>query len=440
MSSFSSSASTTEPDRGTDPAGQATSATVEVVDLRTGERRDVLQSAYPEQLRDPTWSPDGSSYAVTVRRYDDDGEQTGSAIAIGGLDGSPLKVLTPFEQWANQADWHPQDDILVYGSGDEASNVFTIRADGSDVQAVTEFEPGGTRAEAPVWTPDGERIIFTTVDDPAEVDQGAPYLHDGIDQAGRDGAGTDAARRTQRLPLHDATDPRLISSRVSCSSTLTTESRSDSLYRRGQASAGRPGGVRRRTRWNSWWSSRSTFRVDACDCDSARAPSKRPGDDTEPPMSNQLPDPRLSQVYRLEATLAQPLDLGETAQGHRRIVPLTGGTFTGPELNGKLLPGASADWQIVLPDGTALGDIRYTLETDGGDLLYVQSRGVRHGSAEVLSRLGRGEDVDASEYTFRTSTRIESAAPHLDWLNKGVFISVAGRQATGVIYETYLVE
>ena len=156
-------------------------------------------------------------------------------------------------------------------------------------------------------------------------------------------------------------------------------------------------------------------------------------------MSNHLPDPRLTQVYRLEATLAQPLDLGETAQGHRRIVPLTGGTFTGPELNGKLLPGASADWQIVLPDGTALGDIRYTLETDGGDLLYVQSRGVRHGPAEVLGRLGRGEDVDASEYTFRTTTQIETAAPHLDWVNKGVFISVAGRQATGVIYETYLV-
>jgi Protein of unknown function (DUF3237) len=156
-------------------------------------------------------------------------------------------------------------------------------------------------------------------------------------------------------------------------------------------------------------------------------------------MSNQLPDPRLSLVYRLEATLAPPLDLGNIAQGHRRIVPLTGGTFRGPELNGKLLPGASADWQIVLPDGTALGDIRYTLQTDGGDLLYVQARGVRHGSAEVLARLGRGEDVDASEYTFRTSTQIETGAPDLDWLNKGVFISVAGRQAAGVIYETYLV-
>jgi hypothetical protein len=153
----------------------------------------------------------------------------------------------------------------------------------------------------------------------------------------------------------------------------------------------------------------------------------------------QLPDPRLTQIYRLEATLAQPLDLGDVAQGRRRIVALTGGTFTGPELNGKLLTGASADWQIVRPDGTALGDIRYTLQTDGGDLLYVQSRGVRHGSAEVLARLARGEDVDAGEYTFRTTTQIETAAPDLDWLNKGVFISVGGRQSGGVIYETYLV-
>jgi hypothetical protein len=157
-------------------------------------------------------------------------------------------------------------------------------------------------------------------------------------------------------------------------------------------------------------------------------------------VNNQLPDPRLRKIYRLEATLGAPLDLGEVANGRRRIVPQTGGTFTGPELDGKLLPGASADWQIVLPDGTSLGDIRYTLQTDGGDLLYVQSRSVRHGSAEVLARLARGEDVDAREYTFRTSTQIETAAPALDWLNKGVFISVGGRQAAGVIYETYLVE
>jgi hypothetical protein len=156
-------------------------------------------------------------------------------------------------------------------------------------------------------------------------------------------------------------------------------------------------------------------------------------------MSVLLPDPSLTRVYRLEATLGEPLDLGEIAQGRRRIVPLIGGTFAGPELKGRLLPGSSADWQIVFADGTALGDIRYTLHTDGGDLLYVQSRGVRHGSADVLARLARGEDVDPSEYTFRTSTQIETAAPELDWLNKGVFISVGARGPGGVIYETYLV-
>src|SRR3954447_6273007 len=74
-----------------------------------------------------------------------------------------------------------------------------------------------------------------------------------------------------------------------------------------------------------------------------------PNDPAGAAMRNQLPDPRLTQVYRLEAALGQPLELGDTAKGHRRIVPLTAGTFTGPAISGKLLPGTSADWQVVLP-------------------------------------------------------------------------------------------
>src|ERR1700736_1795985 len=176
----------------------------------------------------------------------------------------------------------------------------------------------------------------------------------------------------------------------------------------------------------------------------AGSASERPGEiraiAQECMMSKLLPEPQLTRIFRLEASLGEALDVGNVAQGRRRIVPLTGGTFAGPELKGTLLAGASADWQIVLPDGTALGDIRYTLQTDHGDLLYVRSQGVRHGSPEVLARLGRGEEVDASEYVFRTATQIETAAPDLDWLNKGVFISVAGRQVGGVIYGVYLVE
>jgi muconolactone delta-isomerase len=159
----------------------------------------------------------------------------------------------------------------------------------------------------------------------------------------------------------------------------------------------------------------------------------------DPTLSDRLPEPRLTRVYRLDATLGEPLDLGLVTHGRRRIVPLTGGTFRGPDLNGELIGGTSADWQIVLPDGTALGDIRYTLKTDNGALLYVRSQSVRHGSEEVLARLARGDDVDAGEYTFRTSTQIETAAAELDWLNKGIFIGVGGRRAGGVTYETYLV-
>jgi muconolactone delta-isomerase len=163
--------------------------------------------------------------------------------------------------------------------------------------------------------------------------------------------------------------------------------------------------------------------------------------DPESPRAGlfQLPDPRLTPVYRLEATLGEPLVLGDVQHGKRRIVPLTGGTFHGPQISGTLIPGASADWQTIRPDGTALGDIRYTLRTNGGDLLYVQSRAVRHGPADVLARLGRGENVDPAEYTFRAATQLETAAPELDWLNKGVFISVAARQPAGVTYETYLI-
>jgi hypothetical protein len=154
---------------------------------------------------------------------------------------------------------------------------------------------------------------------------------------------------------------------------------------------------------------------------------------------NELPDPRLTHVYRLEAALGEPLEIGDVSQGYRRIVPQTGGTFTGRQLNGKLLPGASADWQTVLPDGTAIGDIRHTLQTDDGALLYVQSRSVRHGSPAVLARLARGDDVDASDYTFRAAAQIETASRALDWLNKGVFISVGARTPRSVIYDTYLV-
>ena len=89
--------------------------------------------------------------------------------------------------------------------------------------------------------------------------------------------------------------------------------------------------------------------------------------------------------------------------------------------------------------GSSVADIRYTLKTDGGALLYVHSQGVRHGDPNVLARLAAGEDVDPSEYIFRASLTIETADPALAWVNDGVFIAVGGRRPSGVSYDVYLV-
>jgi hypothetical protein len=153
-----------------------------------------------------------------------------------------------------------------------------------------------------------------------------------------------------------------------------------------------------------------------------------------------LPAPKLRHVYRLDASLDAPLDLGDTPQGHRRIVALTGGRAEGPDFRAELLGTGGADWQILRPAGSSVADIRYTLRTDRGALLYVQSHGVRHGTPEVLARLAGGEDVDPSEYTFRTTVTIETSAPELAWLNDGVFIAVGARRLNGVSYDVYLVE
>jgi hypothetical protein len=153
-----------------------------------------------------------------------------------------------------------------------------------------------------------------------------------------------------------------------------------------------------------------------------------------------LPTPKLRHIYRLDAEVAVPVDLGDTPQGRRRIVALTGGRAAGPDFHAELLPTGGADWLIVRLSGSSVADIRYTLKTDRGALLYVQSHGVRHGPPDVLARLAAGEDVDPSKYTFRTTLTIETSDPELAWLNDGVFIAVGARQPRGVSYDVYLVE
>src|SRR3954464_15514921 len=109
-----------------------------------------------------------------------------------------------------------------------------------------------------------------------------------------------------------------------------------------------------------------------------------------------LPAPTLRHIYRLDADLGALTDLGHTPQGHRRILPLTGGRAEGAGFPAELLATGGADWQIVRPSGSSVADIRYTLETDDGALLYVQAHGIRHGDPDVLAPSWRGSTTASS--------------------------------------------
>jgi hypothetical protein len=150
--------------------------------------------------------------------------------------------------------------------------------------------------------------------------------------------------------------------------------------------------------------------------------------------------PTLTFAFEIHATLGPAVEVGTLANGAlRRIIPVTGGTFHGPGIRGTVLAGG-ADWQIVTPDGMAVLDARYTLQTDAGHFIYVSNKGIRHGKPEVLKRIAAGEEVDPSEYYMRTVPEMEASAPELDWLRRSVFVCSGARLRNAVILAFYKVD
>ena len=147
----------------------------------------------------------------------------------------------------------------------------------------------------------------------------------------------------------------------------------------------------------------------------------------------------LQPLLRAEVTLAPPQELGDSPLGRRRIIPITGGSFRGEKLAGRVLPGG-ADWQVIRADGVAELDARYTLETDDRALIYVRNFGYRHGPAEVLQRLAAGEPVDPSLYYMRTTPRFETGAERYRWLNRIVCVATGARRAAAVELEVFEVK
>lgn len=141
-------------------------------------------------------------------------------------------------------------------------------------------------------------------------------------------------------------------------------------------------------------------------------------------------------ICRISARLGEIQDIGEVPGGRRRVVPIAGGTIEGPHLQGEIVPGG-ADWQVIAADGTVAVEARYTLRAEDGGLILVHSRGVRNGAPAVMARLLAGEDVDASEYYFRTLVTLESSAPAHAWVNGRLFIAVAAREPAAVLIDLY---
>lgn len=154
---------------------------------------------------------------------------------------------------------------------------------------------------------------------------------------------------------------------------------------------------------------------------------------------NQRPSaPALEFVTCIHVDVAAPLELGEDSRGRRRFIPITGGHFSGPGLNGQVLPGGG-DWQTLRPDGVAELEARYFLQTGEGDLIEVTNTGYRHASEDVMARLVNGEVVPAEAYYFQTTPRLHTTSTDLDWLNRTIFIGAAQRLPDDVIINVFAV-
>jgi hypothetical protein len=149
-----------------------------------------------------------------------------------------------------------------------------------------------------------------------------------------------------------------------------------------------------------------------------------------------LPEPQFEFLFGMSLEVQKPDHVGSTPWGRRRVVGVSGGSFDGPKLKGRVLPGGS-DWIVVRRDGVLIQDVRLMLGTDDDYILLMSYRGMRHGPQSVMDRLDRGEDVDPSEYYFRTAPIFEAPDGKYDWLNKLMAFAVGRRLPTGVIYSVY---
>ncbi len=150
------------------------------------------------------------------------------------------------------------------------------------------------------------------------------------------------------------------------------------------------------------------------------------------------PAPALSHLCRITASVSAIVSLGAVQYGERRFVPIIGGVVEGAGLSGTVLSGG-VDWQLQRADGTLDIEAHYVIQASDGALIEVNSRGYRHGPAEVMARLAKGDAVSPDEYYFRTVMTFQAGANRWAYLNSLLAIGNGRREMDAAVLDVYLV-
>lgn len=149
-------------------------------------------------------------------------------------------------------------------------------------------------------------------------------------------------------------------------------------------------------------------------------------------------EPRLEHLFDIHADLEAPQVVGATPQGMRQIFVVKGGSIEGPRVKGQMLPGGG-DWALIRPDGAVQLDIRASVQTDDGALIYATYGGLIVAEPAVFGRLLQGEDVPLAEYYFYVNPMFQTGAPQYAWLNKLIALGRGRVVPGGVEYRVWSV-
>jgi hypothetical protein len=128
-----------------------------------------------------------------------------------------------------------------------------------------------------------------------------------------------------------------------------------------------------------------------------------------------------------------------TPVGTRMIAVVERGTVEGERLRGEFVSGGG-DWILVDADSVARLDVRATMRTHDGAMVYVTVTGRALLSSEAAGRLLAGETIGWQDMYARTAPLFETGADNYRWLNSTVTIAVNELSMRHVNYRVYQVK